>query len=467
MFGLVGGTRSLARFLRQALSKNSDPSLDYSIGQVSRWTTALKDYHYLSYYFFLSNEPEKASVIAYLSAMKNHGGHTRVKIALVHRPECLWEVTVQPQQDLDLDLTISFNNGKVEQGLLAGEILYGTTNYSQILSQFFQSLPESYPESLRQITVTQRSIVLTFLPIPSSDFSTSFNFLETLISYLNHDSYVPFTLGNNHGCLSKPEDINSNPISIGLQNKGYKIKYHEPNLGNSLGVLKATHPILGSLTVRSYDDGWGVPRYSISLESRTTTDIELTLNPLMQRRTAAEFFQIHPTNNLPLRTWLEKSNDNVDQIISFLHSKGLLLPLTALLMDLDYLFLNGPKMVLNIGVRSSLVVFLHLMDWVEDLCEALGLLVKEVVYDSFCCSNCQRQISFHRNVCPNCNTPTPRCVICWGKPEPNEEIIRLSCCQTYAHRRHVKEWLLIRPYCPVCGQRKPSLVPVRDTPLEV
>jgi len=57
-----------------------------------------------------------------------------------------------------------------------------------------------------------------------------------------------------------------------------------------------------------------------------------------------------------------------------------------------------------------------------------------------------------KEVCDDCNSPRPRCIICYQdlKPSEEENVVILPCCQIYAHREHIKVWLRKKPSCPNC-----------------
>lgn len=68
------------------------------------------------------------------------------------------------------------------------------------------------------------------------------------------------------------------------------------------------------------------------------------------------------------------------------------------------------------------------------------------------CSSCGELISSKIQNCSSCNSKIPVCVICLSVLNPGNEIVKTSCCQQYAHKEHIINWLNIKNTCPNCKQ---------------
>ncbi len=56
-------------------------------------------------------------------------------------------------------------------------------------------------------------------------------------------------------------------------------------------------------------------------------------------------------------------------------------------------------------------------------------------------------------VCPKCGKEVETCSICSRKIYKGEEVVREKKCGSLFHRRHILEWLKVKPECPICKER--------------
>ncbi|NHJ05650.1 MAG: RING-H2 finger protein [Candidatus Heimdallarchaeota archaeon] len=66
------------------------------------------------------------------------------------------------------------------------------------------------------------------------------------------------------------------------------------------------------------------------------------------------------------------------------------------------------------------------------------------------CNSCGELISSKNQNCSACNSKIPVCVICLSPLNISDEIVKTSCCQQYAHKEHIINWLNIKNTCPNC-----------------
>ncbi len=76
------------------------------------------------------------------------------------------------------------------------------------------------------------------------------------------------------------------------------------------------------------------------------------------------------------------------------------------------------------------------------------------------CDNCGRNIPLAGDYCPFCHAKAPTCIVCRNDPEPNEDVVILACCQTYAHRDHLQQWFRKNEKCPYCNRKNPLVVAI-------
>lgn len=68
------------------------------------------------------------------------------------------------------------------------------------------------------------------------------------------------------------------------------------------------------------------------------------------------------------------------------------------------------------------------------------------------CSSCGDAFQYRNEVCPSCGSEKPKCFVCLSDFSSQDDIIKTTCCQKYAHKEHVLNWLNIDGRCPNCKQ---------------
>lgn len=70
----------------------------------------------------------------------------------------------------------------------------------------------------------------------------------------------------------------------------------------------------------------------------------------------------------------------------------------------------------------------------------------------FTCNSCGEIIDLENPNCHSCGSKKPSCMICLSDLKKTEEVIKTPCCQLYAHKEHIRNWLEINAICPNCKQ---------------
>ena len=72
--------------------------------------------------------------------------------------------------------------------------------------------------------------------------------------------------------------------------------------------------------------------------------------------------------------------------------------------------------------------------------------------DVLLCYNCQDPFDPLEEKCNKCSAQRPRCIVCFQdlKPEEENDVVQLPCCEIYAHFDHIMIWLNKKPICPNC-----------------
>ena len=71
----------------------------------------------------------------------------------------------------------------------------------------------------------------------------------------------------------------------------------------------------------------------------------------------------------------------------------------------------------------------------------------------FTCSTCGEVIKSKAKSCSACDSPRSLCAICQSELSPDDTMVRTPCCQSYAHKEHILNWLSAKGYCPNCLQK--------------
>ncbi len=66
------------------------------------------------------------------------------------------------------------------------------------------------------------------------------------------------------------------------------------------------------------------------------------------------------------------------------------------------------------------------------------------------CFDCNTTLDNFREPCPNCFARPPQCSVCRSKMNSSENIVVCPHCNNAAHYVHIKSWLKIKGFCPIC-----------------
>ncbi|MFW9924094.1 MAG: RING finger domain-containing protein [Candidatus Thorarchaeota archaeon] len=66
------------------------------------------------------------------------------------------------------------------------------------------------------------------------------------------------------------------------------------------------------------------------------------------------------------------------------------------------------------------------------------------------CPSCGFTLKFEEDKCSSCGSALPACVVCLSDFNITDEIVKTPCCQQYAHRDHILNWINVNGLCPSC-----------------
>ncbi len=89
----------------------------------------------------------------------------------------------------------------------------------------------------------------------------------------------------------------------------------------------------------------------------------------------------------------------------------------------------------------------------QELEEAEAKMVEETEYDKILsCTSCGALMTIVEENCPSCGSAKPVCIVCLSNLEGKDEIVKLTCCSSYAHKEHIENWISVKGYCPKCNK---------------
>ncbi|MDH5404137.1 MAG: hypothetical protein OEZ01_05070 [Candidatus Heimdallarchaeota archaeon] len=156
---------------------------------------------------------------------------------------------------------------------------------------------------------------------------------------------------------------------------------------------------------------------------------------------------------------------NTEELIAY---PGVYTNLQILKPKLDYIVVSGRRITIQIGVKKDNQYLIYSINLIESILEKITKdnikfnIQNYFIYEKYSCFSCNREIEFRGELCQFCGEPSPRCIVCYDDPEPNEKIVMLECCKAYGHTSHIDSWFLNQTKCPNCGFSKPGIVKVQE-----
>ena len=118
----------------------------------------------------------------------------------------------------------------------------------------------------------------------------------------------------------------------------------------------------------------------------------------------------------------------------------------------EYFSLKGQYIEALVYSDTAIV---KLLDWIMELNPSMERISKSIDSSDaeiLLCYSCQDPFDPLEEKCNKCGAPRPRCIICFQdlKPQEEEDVVQLPCCEIYAHRNHIMTWLKKKAVCPNC-----------------
>ena len=139
---------------------------------------------------------------------------------------------------------------------------------------------------------------------------------------------------------------------------------------------------------------------------------------------------------------------------NILEDRILSLKFNKLYRSISYVLINSEDVEMTIYDDT---VFITLVELIALIGEAIinSREVTEVFeVEELRCYSCGDVFDKTEEICTNCGSPRPRCIICFQDLSPSEkdDVVILPCCGVYTHYNHIVAWLKQKPICPTCGQ---------------
>ncbi|NPD88366.1 MAG: E3 ubiquitin protein ligase [Asgard group archaeon] len=199
-----------------------------------------------------------------------------------------------------------------------------------------------------------------------------------------------------------------------------------------------------------YDDAHKAYRLAMHLRNNIALSLDVKRRDRIYSQKKSEF-SVPILDNVYI---LDSSTPEIWQnLFKINHLKENLLMLRP---HLEYLSLKGNTIeVLIKPDKKSSKTITKLLDWILSLDPSMRTLSEDSDIsraELLLCYNCQETFDPLEEVCNKCQSPRPRCIICFQelKPAEDEDVVILPCCKIYAHKKHMISWLKQKTSCPNC-----------------
>jgi hypothetical protein len=126
--------------------------------------------------------------------------------------------------------------------------------------------------------------------------------------------------------------------------------------------------------------------------------------------------------------------------------------LLALRTYIEFVYIRGDYVEAVVYYDAAVLRILEFVIYSHTILTTLFSGIDEYEVESLRCYNCGDPFDVTEEVCDKCNSPRPRCIICYLdlKRSDKEEVVTLPCCEIYSHKDHIISWLKQNPHCPNC-----------------
>lgn len=245
-------------------------------------------------------------------------------------------------------------------------------------------------------------------------------------------------------------------ISQKLEVMGYDTQHMG---GLVFGTLSGFHKNGQKIHVETYDEGSRNSRrtyFRIQYVDNTITPISFDLR---SRESFSKAFGQNIANVAEFDNDFKLNSMHRNKVIEFFESEPIKNLFTSLKPHLRYITVSGKRLSIEIGLSLSEQPMIDAVVFCENVRDRIIFLNPQTEYvdfEEYVCYSCGKEIEFHGQICPNCKSPSPRCVICFTDPETDDMIIMFECCKSYAHYDHAQTWLRSSSECPYCGETDPD-----------
>ena len=127
--------------------------------------------------------------------------------------------------------------------------------------------------------------------------------------------------------------------------------------------------------------------------------------------------------------------------------------LLALRTHLEYILLRGEYVEGMVYYESAVIGVLNFVGNVHAILMGTKA-AKEDKIEALACYNCEDPFDPLEEECDKCGSTRPRCIVCFLdlKPSEKQDVVKLPCCEIYAHTNHIISWLQQNPNCPNCHE---------------
>ncbi len=127
--------------------------------------------------------------------------------------------------------------------------------------------------------------------------------------------------------------------------------------------------------------------------------------------------------------------------------------LLALRTHVEYILLRGEYVESIVFYESAVIGVLNFVGNVHAILMGTKT-AKEDKVEALACYSCEDPFDPLEEECDKCGSARPRCIVCFLdlKPSEKQDVVKLPCCEIYAHTNHIVSWLQQNPNCPNCHE---------------
>jgi hypothetical protein len=246
-------------------------------------------------------------------------------------------------------------------------------------------------------------------------------------------------------------------LSKWLFENNYDFNTDKRGLFRGFGIVTAKKESGEKIQIREYRGFMTIGSthfFRIMTESKVLTPFSFKIKPSsnIKKTTENNKTPVLQSNEFKFLDSLHVYTLDTSEVENFLSLPEISKNLEEIKSIMNSITMSGKRLSINISTIKSPSNLISALKFISLLQEEITKLNTGKVenFEDYRCFDCLSVIEFHFDYCPHCYSPSPRCIICWTDPEPDDKMVQYECCETYAHRNHAIQWKEKDTSCPHC-----------------